>query len=144
MQMRWACLGVNLAYISKRFTHRTRDGAANTHQDSGAGSPSRGGLVHSGDGLWCPGARGSAFRVLETSRVDDVMMSLNQRPPGQAEAAGMPQGPCWPLPIRARGSWLPRGWGLRRGGAGAHTPSTPRPPQWEGLSPLSHSEAIRS
>ena len=66
MKMGWACLGINFAYISKCFTHRTRDGAANTHQDSGARLPSRGGLVHSGDRLWCPGAQVSAFRALET------------------------------------------------------------------------------
>lgn len=31
----------------------------------GPGRPQRG-LVHPGDGLWCPGARVSAFRALET------------------------------------------------------------------------------
>lgn len=45
---------------------------------------------------------------------DDVIMNLSQRPPGQATVARMPQGPCWPRPIRARGSCLPRGGGTRR------------------------------
>lgn len=66
--------------------------------------------------------RGSGNR----SRGDDVMTRLSQCPPSQAEAAGTPQGPCWPLPIRARGSWLPRGWGLGRGGD-THTVYTPTP-----------------